>query len=90
MNRRNTLHALMIGAAAAAGTAATMARADLPKAQRVNVKDMDVNRNGRIEKDEYLAFMGRMFDQAAGVKGYCTFEEVADGFKRLNDVHHGS
>lgn len=60
--------------------------ADLPNAdQRVNIRSLDTNKNGKIEKDEYLAFMAREFDKTAGAKGYCTFEEVDRGFRHMSD-----
>jgi len=45
---------------------------------------MDTNKNGKVEKDEYLAFMAKEFDKAAGKKGYCTFEEVDKGVKEMH------
>lgn len=33
-----------------------------------------------MSKNEYLEFMGKKFDQAAGAKGYCTFEEIKQAF----------
>lgn len=60
--------------------------ADLPKAEeRINIRALDTNKNGKIEKDEYLAFMAKEFDKSAGAKGYCTFEEVDRGFRRMPD-----
>ncbi|MBI4757161.1 MAG: hypothetical protein HY778_17450 [Betaproteobacteria bacterium] len=44
---------------------------------------MDTNKNGRIEKAEYMEYVGKAFDSAAGAKGYCTFEEVKAGFDYL-------
>lgn len=71
--------------ALAGGLAAQTAWADLPNTP-ANVKVMDKNKNGRIEKDEYLAYMGARFDQLAGKKGYCTFEEVSDGLRKLGSA----
>jgi len=64
------------------GMAAAPALADLPKGA-VNVKTMDTNKNGKVEKDEYLAFMAKEFDKTAGAKGYCTFEEVDRGIRLM-------
>jgi len=69
----------------ATGLAIPPARADLPNTP-TNVKVMDKNKNGRIERTEYLAYMGAQFDQLAGSKGYCTFEEVSAGLKKLGSV----
>ena len=66
--------------ALAGGFASAPAYADIPK-QPESIKDIDTNKNGRVEKDEYLAFMSRMFDKSAGAKGYCTFQEVERGYK---------
>ncbi|MCZ7566222.1 MAG: hypothetical protein M5U08_22510 [Burkholderiales bacterium] len=63
--------------------AAAPAVADLPRIQQQDVRTMDTNKNGRIEREEYLAAMGKMFDQIAGAKGYCTFEEVTEGMRAL-------
>ncbi|HRP95080.1 MAG TPA: hypothetical protein PL143_02415 [Rhodocyclaceae bacterium] len=59
--------------------------AELPKEPK-NISVMDTNNNGRIEKDEFLAYMSTSFDELAGDKGYCTFEEVKLGFERLNEM----
>ena len=69
----------------AGGLAAQPALADLPNTP-ANVRIMDKNKNGRIEKSEYLAFMGAQFDLLAGSKGYCTYEEVSAGMKRMGSV----
>lgn len=60
--------------------ASPLALADLPQANKPqNVREMDTNNNGRVEKEEYVAYMTRNFEKAAGSKGYCTFEEVQRG-----------
>ena len=72
-----TLSLALLGAVASAP-----ALAELPKGA-VNVKVMDTNKNGKVEKDEYLAFMAKEFDKTAGAKGYCTFEEVDRGIRLM-------
>lgn len=67
------------------GLVAPSAWADLPNTP-ANVKLMDANNNGRIEKSEYLAYMGSQFDRQAGSKGYCTFDEVSTGLRSLGSV----
>lgn len=67
------------------GGAAAPALADLPKEPN-NISVMDTNNNGRIEKEEFITYMGTSFDELAGDKGYCTFEEVKVGFQRLNQM----
>ena len=89
MNRRKSVTALLAATLLAASFVASPARADLPRVV-VDLKEMDTNKNGRIEKTEYLAAMGAMFDQAAGTKGYCTFEEVKTGLRQLNKIHSGA
>lgn len=69
----------------ASGLAAQTALADLPNTP-ANVKIMDKNKNGKIEKDEYLAYMSAQFDKAAGKKGYCTFEEISASIKNMGSV----
>lgn len=83
MNLTKPASALAIIAALSTGFMATSAHADLPK-QPVSIKVMDANKNGRIEKAEYLSFMAKEFDKLAGVKGCCTFEEIARGFDEMD------
>lgn len=71
--------------AALLGAFAAPAFADIPKAPS-NISVMDTNKNGRIEKEEFLAYMSASFDELAGAKGYCTFEEVEEGFRRLHKM----
>lgn len=68
--------ALLLGGGLATGTAF----ADLPK-KDVDIKAMDTNKDGKIQKEEYLAFMAKEFDKTAGAKGYCTFAEVKQGLE---------
>ncbi len=89
MDRRQSVTALAAAAMVAGSFMAAPARADLPKVV-VDLREMDKNKNGRIERDEYLAAMAEMFDRAAGSKGYCTFEEVRTGLRQLNKVHSGA
>lgn len=74
--------AIALASMLAGGLATNTAFADLPK-KPLNVKVMDTNKNDRIEKAEYLAFMGAQFDKLAGGKGYCTYQEVADGIRNM-------
>lgn len=67
------------------GFMAGQALADLP-AKPGNISVMDTNKNGKIEKDEYLAYMAKGFDESAGSKGYCTFAEVEAGFKKMAET----
>lgn len=64
----------------AGGLATGTAFADLPK-KDVDIKAIDTNKDGKIQREEYLAFMGKEFDKTAGAKGYCTFAEVKQGFE---------
>lgn len=85
MKLTRTASAVALAAFIAGGLAATPAFADVPT-KPLNVKIMDTNKIGRIEKSEYLAFMGVQFDKLAGTKGYCSFQEVSDGIQRLPSV----
>lgn len=67
---------------ALAGGFSAPAFADLPS-KPADIRVMDTNKNGKVEKDEYLAFMAKRFDESAGKKGYCTFEEIDQGFRNL-------
>lgn len=70
--------AMLLGA----GLLASPVHAELPK-QPHNVAVMDTNKDGKIDRDEYLGYMGAQFDKRAGAKGYCTFEEVSEGAKDI-------
>lgn len=89
MDRRKSVGALAAALMLVGSLAAMPARADLPRVV-VDLREMDKNKNGRIEREEYLAAMAEMFDKAAGAKGYCTFEEVRTGLQKLNKVHSGA
>lgn len=64
------------------GLMSTQALADVPS-NPTDIRSMDTNKNGKVEKDEYLAFMAKEFDKSAGKKGYCTFEEVDRGIRTM-------
>lgn len=86
MNTMKTASVIALAVVLAGGMAAQQpAWADLPNTP-ANVKIMDKNNNGKIEKSEYLAYMSAQFDRLAGNKGYCTYEEVSSGLKRLGSV----
>ena len=85
MSLMKSASVIALAVALGGGLAAQTALADLPNTP-ANVKVMDKNKNGRIEKEEYLAFMGAQFDRLAGKKGYCTFEEVSGGLKKLGSA----
>lgn len=86
MKLTKSASALAIIAALSTGFMATSAHADLPK-QPVSIKVMDTDKNGKIEKAEFLAFMDKEFDKLAGGKGYCTFEEIARGFDEMDKIY---
>jgi hypothetical protein len=85
MNLIKSASVVALAIALAGGLAAQTALADLPNTPG-NVKIMDKNKDGRIGKDEYLAYMGAQFDKLAGAKGYCTFAEVSDGLRKLGST----
>lgn len=80
MSTRKSVSILALALALGGGMLATPAFADLPK-EPGDIRVMDTNKNGKIEKDEYIAYVSKMFDKTAGAKGYCTFEEVKKGFR---------
>lgn len=84
MKLAHSLSALVLSVALLGGFA-TPTFADVPKAPN-NISNIDSNKNGRIEKEEYLTYMSAAFDELAGAKGYCTFEEVKEGFRRMNEL----
>lgn len=79
MSTRKSISILALTLALSGGMLATPAFAATPS-NAGDVKVMDANNNGKVEKTEYLAFMSKAFDRAAGTKGYCTYEEVKKGF----------
>jgi hypothetical protein len=85
MNLIKSASVVALAMVLAGGLAAQTALADLPNTP-ANVKVMDKNKNGRIEKEEYLAYMGRRFDKLAGTKGYCTFAEISEGLRKLGSA----
>ena len=66
----------------AGGLLAVPAHADLPK-PAPNIVEMDTDKNGTIEKAEFLAFMEVQFDKSAAGKGYCTYEEIETGARTV-------
>mgnify|MGYP003478492555 CR=1 FL=1 len=70
--------AIALGAALTIGSAG-FALADVPA--NSPVWSMDVNKDKKVTKEEYLAYWAKMFDKAAGSKGYCTYEEVQKYFE---------
>ena len=74
--------AITLAMALSSGLMSSPAFADVPS-KPGDLRVIDANKNGKVEKDEYLAFMAREFDKAAGKKGYCTFEEVDQGFRQM-------
>ncbi|MEF8730699.1 MAG: EF-hand domain-containing protein [Candidatus Accumulibacter meliphilus] len=83
MKLTNTTSAIALLMALSGGLVSGQALADLPSPQ-VDIRTIDTNKNGKVEKDEYLAFMAKEFDKSAGKKGYCTFEEVNQGFEHMS------
>lgn len=84
MKLTHTVSVLAMSVALLGGFAAP-AFADVPKAP-ADVGVIDTNKDGRIDKVEFLAYMGASFDELAGANGYCTFEEVEEGFRRLHQM----
>jgi hypothetical protein len=85
MKLTKILTATALTVAITGGMFAAPAYADVPKGPAA-ISVLDTNKNGRIEKDEYISYMSAAFDKSAGTKGYCTFEEIASGFQALNKM----
>lgn len=78
----NSASAVALALALSGGLVSSQAWADLPS-KTGDIRVIDTNKNGKVEKDEYLAFMAKEFDKTAGKKGYCTFEEVDQAFRQM-------
>jgi|GEM_PF-2057110 len=85
MNPMKSVSVAALAIALAGGLAVQTAWADLPNTP-ANVKVMDQSKDGKIQKSEYLAFMGAQFDKQAGNKGYCTFDEISAGLKKMGSA----
>ncbi|MBW6493888.1 MAG: hypothetical protein K0B16_04930 [Burkholderiaceae bacterium] len=66
------------------GTLTTSAYAALPSVPG-KTSVIDANKNGKIEKTEFVAYMSKAFDKAAGGKGYCTYEEIQSAYQNVQD-----
>ncbi|MFN0302226.1 MAG: hypothetical protein ACKVQU_17965 [Burkholderiales bacterium] len=55
------------------------------KLSSADIMKMDLNKDGKLTKDEYLLVMGKMFDAHAGAKGYCTPDEGMAVMRELQD-----
>ncbi|PKO72183.1 MAG: hypothetical protein CVU20_03270 [Betaproteobacteria bacterium HGW-Betaproteobacteria-14] len=73
--------ALALGVALVGGGVGS-ALADIPANSPVWA--MDVNKDKKISKEEFLAYQAKMFDKTAGSKGYCTYEEIQPFFEFKN------
>ena len=85
MNASRTHSNIALALLLTGGLMAAPAFAELP-AKPGNVAAIDSNADGRIEKQEYLAYMGAQFDKRAASKGYCTYEEVESNTRNGFDV----
>lgn len=79
MKARKSISILALSLALAGGMIATPAFATDNSADML--KMMDTNKDGTIEKDEYIAYQSKMFDKMAGTKGYLTVPEVMQSFR---------
>ena len=79
MNTRKSASILALSLALAGGMIATPAFSADHSSDMM--KMMDTNKNGKIEKDEYIAYQSKMFDKMAGTKGYLTVPEVMQSFR---------
>ena len=49
-------------------------------------KAMDMNKDGKLTKDEFLAALSKVFDKHAGAKGYRTPDEAAGVMATINTM----
>lgn len=49
---------------------------------------LDSNKDGRLSKDEFMAGIGKVFDEHAGAKGYCTMDEAAAVMRKVQDYSY--
>lgn len=78
MNTRKSVSILALSLALAGGMIANPAFASDSSADMM--KMMDTNKNGKIEKDEYIAYQSKVYDKMAGTKGYITVQETMHAF----------
>lgn len=79
MSTRKSVSILALSLALAGGMIATPAFADQSADM---MKMMDTNKNGMIEKDEYLAYQSKVFDKMqVDKKGGATMKEVMKSFR---------
>lgn len=78
MNTRKSVSILALSLALAGGMIATPAFSADHSSDMM--KMMDTNKNGKIEKDEYIAYQSKVYDKMAGTKGYITVEETMHAF----------
>jgi hypothetical protein len=82
---------LLIGTALL-GSAILASGASLAQASRVltnaEIMRMDLNKDGRVTKDEFLSAMGKVFDDQAGAKGYCSADDMRAIMKAMQDYSY--
>jgi hypothetical protein len=74
--------ALAGGIGAGTATAAEMMENNPKNIETV----MDSNQDGRIDRDEFIRYQGRMFDRMAGTRGYAMPAEVSKMMKDFGSV----
>ena len=78
MSTRKSLSILALSLALGGGMIATPSFAADNSADMM--KMMDTNKNGMVEKDEYIAYHSKMFDKMAGTKSNLSSQDVMKSF----------
>jgi len=82
MNLKTIVSSILLGVAV---VAASPSFAQTRPMTAEEIRKMDLNKDGRLTKDEFLKFMGAVFDAHAGAKGYCTPEEAQQVMREIQD-----
>lgn len=83
MKRLNTILSSMLLGVAVVASSPSFAQTSPLSADAI--RKMDLNKDGRLTKDEYLKAMTAVFDAHAGPKGYCTPEEAQQVMRSIQD-----
>lgn len=82
MNLKTVVSSMLLAVAVVASSPSFGQSAPLTAAA---IRKMDLNKDGRLTKDEYLKAMGAVFDVHAGAKGYCTPEEAEQVMRSIQN-----
>lgn len=86
MNIKSLIGTALLGAAIlVSGPSLAQASRILTNAE---IREMDLNNDGRLTKDEFLGTMGKAFDDQAGIKGHVTADSVRATRNRVQDYSY--